>query len=141
MLPHGHPPLVTQVEHVPSLLLPPLSPPVRSSMLNGNNTKPVSDFPVGCPDAKSVQVWCKIYGSILVVSINLSVDPVNFLQLVLVARVGDLEIDVTIRLLIFYHIAKLRFFNVNKLVHLVRCDIETLLFFEKLKNIFILIIE
>ena len=92
MLPHGHPPLVTQVEHVPSLLLPPLSPPVRSSMLNGNITKPVSDLPVGCPDAKSVQVWCKIYASILVVCINLSVDPVNFLQVVLVVSSGGPEI-------------------------------------------------
>ena len=87
MLPYGHPPLVTQVQHVASLLLPPLTPPVRSSMLNGNITKPVPDLPVGCPDAKGVQVWGKLNASSFVVCSNLVVDPVNFLQVVLVVLV------------------------------------------------------
>ena len=95
VLPHGHPPLVTQVQHVPSLLLPPLSPPVRSSMPYGDVTKPVSDLPVGCPDAKSVKVWCKLYASGLVVNLNLLVDPVNFLQVVSVIRVEQSERDLT----------------------------------------------
>ena len=57
MLPHGHPPHVTEVQHVLSLLLPPLSPPARSSVFYGNIIKPVTDFPVVCSDTKGVQVW------------------------------------------------------------------------------------
>ena len=89
MLSHRHPLLVTEVEHVPPLLLPPLAPPVRSSVFSNSFTKPVCALPVCCPDSKRVQVRSKLNTIHLIVLFNLLVDPVNLLQLVLVARVGD----------------------------------------------------
>jgi hypothetical protein len=89
VLPHSHPPLVAQVEHVPLLLLSPLTPPVSSSMLDSNVTKPVSPPLIVSSDSKCIQTGSKLNSVVLVIFIYLLIDPVNFLQVVLVARVRD----------------------------------------------------
>ena len=61
-------------------------------MFDNNISKPVSALPVCCPDTKGVQVRSKLNTLIFVVLINFIIDPVNFLKLVLIARVGDVTI-------------------------------------------------
>ena len=85
---HLTPPVISEVQHVPLLLLPPMFPPVHFDL--GHSDVTIDILVSYGVSAHPVGVKSRIVGHIilLVNFVNLIINPVNFFSLVLITLIG-----------------------------------------------------